>query len=361
MTLNTTQYSRSFIPAMTKLWNDLPNHVVETDELQKFKLAGNVFMKNRPMGPKIARIVKGRSRKMITMKMKLEIIKKYEEGMLIVTLDNTYGRNQSTIGTIIKNNEAIKAIISHKASAIFADLVEAQRDSGGKGTSQQALQESKASHAWFDRFRKMTGIHSVVRHGEAASSDKKAAEEFLKNFENSNAKAWVTRTIFIEWINVCFSPGVKNYLEENDLPLKCLLVLDNAPAHPLGLENIIHPHFSFIKVLYLLPNTTPLLQPMDQQVIANFKKLYTKHLFRRCFEVTESTQLTLHEFWMAHFDIVQCLKMINIAWNEVSRRTLNSSWKKLWPVVGAEGDFESFDPSTEDEAVDDPPPEGDVQ
>ncbi|XP_068231919.1 tigger transposable element-derived protein 1-like [Palaemon carinicauda] len=264
----------------------------------------------------------------------------------------------------------------------------------------------------------MTGIHSVVTYGKAASSDKKAAEEFLKKFEKVisregyipqqdfncdetglfwkkmpsgtyikaekrklsghkpmkysltlafyanasgdlkikpllvyhsenhrklqnitierllvfwkfNAKAWVTRTIFIEWLNVCFGPAVKNFLEANNLPLKCLLVLENAPAHPPGLKDIIHPDFSFIKVLCPPANTTPLLQPMDQQVIASFKKLNTKHLFKRCFEVTESTQLTLHELWKGYFDVDQCLRMIDKAWNEVSRRTLNSSWKKL--------------------------------
>ena len=30
MRSNTTQFSRSFIPAVTRLWNDLPNHVVES-------------------------------------------------------------------------------------------------------------------------------------------------------------------------------------------------------------------------------------------------------------------------------------------------------------------------------------------
>ncbi|XP_068235719.1 tigger transposable element-derived protein 1-like [Palaemon carinicauda] len=121
------------------------------------------------MGPKIASDVKRRS-KMITNETKLEIIKKYEEGMRIVTLASAYGRNQSTIGTIIKNKEAIKAM-------------ETQRDGGDEGTSQQAPQEFKASHGWFDRFRKRTGIHSDVRHGEAASSDKKAAGEFLIKFD----------------------------------------------------------------------------------------------------------------------------------------------------------------------------------
>ncbi|XP_068233335.1 tigger transposable element-derived protein 1-like [Palaemon carinicauda] len=181
----------------------------------------------------------------------------------------------------IDGDTLTQSVVSQKASAIFADLVEAQRDGGGKGTSQQAPKEFKASHGWFDLFRKRTGIQSVVRQREVANSDKKAAEEFLKKFENaenitkeslsvfwkSNAKAWITTTIYIEWINVCFGPAVKNYLEENDLPLKCLLVLENTPAHPPGLEDIIHPDFSFIKVLYQLPNTTHFLQPMDQQLV----------------------------------------------------------------------------------------------
>lgn len=45
--LNTTQYSRSFIPAVTKLWNDLPNRVVESVELQKFKVGANAFLLTR--------------------------------------------------------------------------------------------------------------------------------------------------------------------------------------------------------------------------------------------------------------------------------------------------------------------------
>ncbi|XP_068211756.1 tigger transposable element-derived protein 1-like [Palaemon carinicauda] len=262
------------------------------------------------MGPKVASEVKGRSKKMITMETKLEIIKKYEEGTRIVTFASTYGRNQCTIGTIIKNKEAIKASKYSKGMTVLAS---------GR-----------------------TLISDEIERFLLWIKDKEIACDTLTQ------SALVTRTIFIEWINVCFGPAVKNYLEENDLPLQCLLVLDSAPAHP--------PDFSLIKVLYLPPNTTPLLQPMDQQVIANFKKLYTKHLFKRCFKVTESTHLTLSEFWRGHFDIVQCLKTIDTAWNEVSRRTLNSSWMKLWPAVVAERDFKGFNPSTEDSA-----PEGDVE
>lgn len=70
------------------------------------------------------------------------------------------------------------------------------------------------------------------------------------------AKAWVTRQFFVEWVNLVFGLGVKRYLEENNLPFKCLLILDNAPAQPPGLEDDILEEFSFIKVLYLPPNTT---------------------------------------------------------------------------------------------------------
>ena len=47
-----------------------------------------------------------------------------------------------------------------------------------------------------------------------------------------------------------FAPAVKKYLEENNLPLRCLLVMDNAPAHPPGLEDDLTDEFDFIKIKY---------------------------------------------------------------------------------------------------------------
>jgi len=85
---------------------------------------------------------------------------------------------------------------------------------------------------------------------------------------------------------------VKEYLEEKNFPLKALLVKDNAPAHPQGLEDL-SAEYGFIQVKFLPPNTTPL---MDQQVISNFKKLYIKALFHRCSEVTLEAELILTDF-----------------------------------------------------------------
>jgi len=54
----------------------------------------------------------------------------------------------------------------------------------------------------------------------------------------SHHKAWVTRQLFTEWFIEVFAPSAKEYLEEKNLPLKALLVMDNALAHPQGLEDL---------------------------------------------------------------------------------------------------------------------------
>ncbi|GFT99142.1 tigger transposable element-derived protein 1 [Nephila pilipes] len=90
---------------------------------------------------------------------------------------------------------------------------------------------------------------------------------------------------------------------------------------------------------------------MDQQVISNFKNLYTKHLFR--LEVTATTNLTFREFRKHHFNIAICLKTIDQAWLGVTTRTLTSAGKKLCPEAVAERIYEELEPgmSVEEEIV----------
>ncbi|GBO08076.1 hypothetical protein AVEN_77720-1 [Araneus ventricosus] len=65
-------------------------------------------------------------------------------------------------------------------------------------STDEASEDSfKASRGWFDNFRKRTGIHSIVRHGEAASSDVKAAEDYLKTFsELIEANGYIPQQVF---------------------------------------------------------------------------------------------------------------------------------------------------------------------
>ena len=145
----------------------------------------------------------------------------------------------------------------------------------------------------------------------------------------SHHKALLTRQLLTEWFNEVFVPSVKEYLEEKNLPTKALLVMDNPPAHPQRLEEDLSAEYGFIQVKFLPPNITPLIQPMDQQIISNFKKLYTKAIFQRCFEVNSDAELTLTDFWKDHFIILHCLRIIDKAWRQVSHRTIRSAWSKF--------------------------------
>lgn len=403
--------------------------------------------------------------------LKREICEKYDRGVRVRDLVQEYGLPKSTICTFLKGKDKLKsqdlakgvvsltsfkrppllekveqllilwitdmqlkgdsiseALICEKARKIYKDLLDETPSS-----SKTSPEDFQASRGWFQNFRKRSGIHCVLRHGEAASSDVRGAKAFVTEFadyvrsegfipqqcfncdetglfwkkmpnrtyitqeekklpghkpmkdrltllfcanasgdckikpllvyhsENprafmknkvikgtlpvlwrANTKAWVTRILFTDWLLHIFAPAVKKYLTDNNLPLKCLLLMDNAPAHPPDMEAELPPEFDFIKIKFLPPNTTPLLQPMDQNVISNFKKLYTKALFARCFQITSDTSLTLKNFWKDHFNILHCIQLVSKAWNDVTVRTLQSAWKKLWPDCVAPRDFQGF-------------------
>lgn len=77
----------------------------------------------------------------------------------------------------------------------------------------------------------------------------------------ANSKSWMTSNIFAEWLKK---------LNETYRKKKrtIILFIDNCSAH-----NEI-PNMSNVKVIYLPPNMTSILQPMDQGVIKTFKHYY---------------------------------------------------------------------------------------
>ena len=46
---NTSQYLRCFVPATTRLWNELPSCIVESQELQRFKTGVNRYLLSRSL------------------------------------------------------------------------------------------------------------------------------------------------------------------------------------------------------------------------------------------------------------------------------------------------------------------------
>ncbi|XP_066956269.1 tigger transposable element-derived protein 1-like [Macrobrachium rosenbergii] len=105
----------------------------------------------------------------------------------------------------------------------------------------------------------------------------------------------------------------------------------------------MHPS---VKVVYLPPNTTSLIQPMDQGIVANFKAYYLGRTIRSALRAVEGNkELTLKEFWKGY--IADAVKNIACAWEEIKLTTLNGAWKKLCPhfVNSFEG-FEQADVET---------------
>ncbi|XP_068214490.1 tigger transposable element-derived protein 1-like [Palaemon carinicauda] len=84
------------------------------------------------------------------------------------------------------------------------------------------------------------------------------------------AKAWITKALKANWFIHFFVPEVKLYLVEKGLPFKVLLLLDCAGGHATNLQ------CDGVQVEFLPPNTTTLIQLMDQWDIRAFKALYTR-------------------------------------------------------------------------------------
>ena len=110
---------------------------------------------------------------------------------------------------------------------------------------------------------------------------------------------------------------------ENNLDNKALLILDNFTGHPTTICNMF-PH---IKVFFLPPNTTPLIQPMDEGIIASFKAIYLK-LSMNCLASSMAESVDMKSYWQK-FNIKDAVDIIGEAWQNVSNSTMTNAWKPL--------------------------------
>jgi hypothetical protein len=110
----------------------------------------------------------------------------------------------------------------------------------------------------------------IVYHSENPLAFKGLSKATLLFHFRSDPKAWMTKALFEDWFMNCFISEVEKFCRGNDILFKILFIVDNAPGHPAHLDEF----HVYVKVVFLPPNTTLILQPMDQQVIANFKAYY---------------------------------------------------------------------------------------
>lgn len=138
----------------------------------------------------------------------------------------------------------------------------------------------------------------------------------------SQKNAWMDVSNFKTWFQEVFVPCVKQRQREENSTGPVLLLLDNAPAHP---SVDIFEEYENFKVMFLPPNVTSLIQPMDQGVIETLKRNYRKILLRRLLLGDEEGAIST----VKKLNLKDCVYMIAESWDNVKPQTLEKGWKKL--------------------------------
>lgn len=136
--------------------------------------------------------------------------------------------------------------------------------------------------------------------------------------------AWMNEKLFKEWFHCEFVPSVKKHLQSLKMPLKALLLLDNAPSHPSEEEL----RDGDIVAVFLPPNVTALIQPMDQGVIESVKRRYRRKLLTSLIEKDGENASVID--LLKKMNIKDVVYMIAESWLELPESTLINSWHKIW-------------------------------
>lgn len=150
----------------------------------------------------------------------------------------------------------------------------------------------------------------------------------------------------MEWYDKTFIPATKQFKTETGKKGKVLLFIDNAPTHP-SLELLVREEGEF-KCLFLPPNVTSLLQPMDQGVIECTKRLYRQQLLRKLLLAEENNEERVLDAYKK-INLKDCCYMIADSWNMVKSVSLKRAWNKINGTSTNEQERESTAEVIEDE------------
>lgn len=426
-------------------------------------------------------------RKSLTLEMKLEVIKKKEQGWGNTKIGRAMGLRESTVRTILKQKEQIEKLkksygaskVDERKRKTSAEIVAMERylsiwinrkESEGVPLDKKSIMEQakifyvmickkngvapsafKASSGWLYRFLRRKGIRNVRLTGEGHSADEVAAQQFpeyLKEviqeegyhpdaiyncdeaglfykrmpkstfvakkvkqargrkadktritvmfcvnasgshkmkplvihtarhprsfnhlsdmrdapvYWRASPKGWMRGTVMTEWFQSCFIPDARRRCRQDGREFKVLLTMDNCPSHPSFL-NGLDPN---VQVVFLPPNTTSLIQPLDQEIIACVKARYHMTVFQELRNSTASQQdirllvgdgdeeiddparqeddmlddpdeeatedvVTVQKFWKA-FQVRHAVDHLVAAWENINVRTIRHAWKKMTP------------------------------
>ncbi len=166
----------------------------------------------------------------------------------------------------------------------------------------------------------------------------------------AQAKSWMDCKIFSDWFHQHFVPLVNKFCGDHGMEKKALLLLDNAPSHPSA--ETLQSDDRMIKTMFLPPNTTAAIQPMDQGVLDPCKRRYKRKLLAHIILENESEDKSVPEILKA-CNMKQVVYWIASAWEEASADSLRKAWNKLLPESDTDDDNSTEDGEGNDLSVTD--------
>ena len=126
----------------------------------------------------------------------------------------------------------------------------------------------------------------------------------------SEKKSWMDSILFEEWIREVD----RRFNKEGQ---KIVLLVDNCPAHP-SIDNLVST-----ELIFLPPNTTSKLQPIDQGVIRSLKAYYKTMSIKKSIEAIRKKK-TLPEF-----SILDAMQILDVTWGKVTTKTVVNRRKAI--------------------------------
>lgn len=105
------------------------------------------------------------------------------------------------------------------------------------------------------------------------------------------------------------------------LPIKAVLLLDNAPSHPVELKT----EDGAIFVMFMPPNVTPLIQPMDQNALRLTKLFYRNRLLKYVVARGENMAESLKSLTMK-----DAIVYLNQAWQQLDPSIIKKCWNNIF-------------------------------
>ena len=128
-----------------------------------------------------------------------------------------------------------------------------------------------------------------------------------------NRKSWMTTTLFETWLR-------KLYRKFEFEGRRVCLFLENCPAHP-------KMELSHIRLEFMPPNTTSVLQPCDQGIIQNFKCWYRNLVMQRYLVELERQDPVKNIKELFNYTLLDALQYVRRAWEMVTQETVANCFR----------------------------------